>query len=299
MNNYQFTKTLSEFTSQATVCRGDLYLPIGVANPPIVVMAHGFGAERKFCLPKYAEHFASNGLAVYLFDYRCLGESDGKPRNYIDPNRHLEDWQAALKHVRSLTNINTKKIALWGSSYAGGHVIVTASKNPDVSAIVSQVPHVDANATAKTLGLGYLIKATLHGLLDLLCMLTNREPHYVKIYSGPEEFAALNTEESRVGYESIIPKDSTWINRCPARIFLVAPFYSPTKFAEKVQCPALVMLAEKDSLIPAQAVEQTALKMPKGKLIKYPFGHFDIYNGKYFEDAIKEQTSFLLSHLTS
>lgn len=298
MKNYQFTKTPSDFTSQGIICRGDLYLPTEVKNPPIVVMAHGFGAERKFCLPNYAEHFASKGLAVYLFDYRCLGESDGTPRNYVHPYRHLEDWNEALKHVRNLANINNKKIALWGSSYAGGHVIVTAAKNPDISAIISQVPHVDAMATVSTLGLGYLIKATLHGLLDLLCILTGRNPHYVKIYGKPSEFAALNTEDCVAGYEAIIPKGSTWLNRCPARLFLVATFYSPIKFAEKVQCPALVMAAEKDSLIPALAVEKTALKLPKGNLVKYPFGHFDIYTGKNFEDAVAKQTDFLLSNLS-
>jgi len=295
----KFDITPAEFISQGICCRGDLYLPIGINKPPIVIMGHGFGAERKFCLPKFAEHFASSGLAVLLFDYRCFGESDGTPRNYVDPYRHLQDWQAALDYVRSLSNINNKKIGLWGSSFAGGHVIVTAAKNPDITAIVSQVPHIDAIASAKTLGLVFLTKAIFHALIDLLFMSIGRDPHYIKIYSAPSEFAALNTADAVIGYESIIPKGSAWINRCPARVMIIASNYRPTKFATQVRCPALVMSAEKDTLIPITAIEKAVNKMPNGKLIKYPYGHFDIYQGKDFEEAVRKQTEFLLTHLST
>ena len=64
---HSFLKIPSDFFSKKTCCRGDLYLPEGKPNPPIVVMAHGFGAERTFGLPAYAETFAQNGLAAYLF----------------------------------------------------------------------------------------------------------------------------------------------------------------------------------------------------------------------------------------
>ncbi|MBI4852103.1 MAG: alpha/beta fold hydrolase [Acidobacteria bacterium] len=293
----KFSISPVEFLSQGTSCKGDLYLPVEVSKPPVVIMAHGFGAERKFCLPNFAEYFASNGLAVLLFDYRCFGDSDGTPRNYINPYRHLQDWQAALDYTRSLPKINNRKIGLWGSSFSGGHVMVIASKNPDIAALVSQVPHVDAITTISSLGLGYILKATFHGLIDLFCMLIGREPHYIKVYGSPSEFAALNTIDSEKGYQAIVAKNSNWINRCPARIMLILASYNPTRYASKVHCPALVMAAEKDSLIPISAVEKAANKMPKGKLVKYPYGHFEIYQGKDFQEAVKRQTEFLLTHL--
>lgn len=48
-------------------------------------MAHGFGLLRQFKLPAVAERFAERGLAVLVFDYRSLGESDGEPRNVVLP----------------------------------------------------------------------------------------------------------------------------------------------------------------------------------------------------------------------
>jgi hypothetical protein len=44
-----------EFGVAGDVLRGDLYRPEGAACPPVVVMAHGFGAERRFRLPAFAE----------------------------------------------------------------------------------------------------------------------------------------------------------------------------------------------------------------------------------------------------
>lgn len=296
-SKYNFLKIPSNFTSKNIQCSGELYMPEGIDDPPVVIMAHGFGAERSFGLPAYAETFAANGLAVYLFDYRCFGESGGEPRNYVDQGRHIQDWKSAIAHVRSLPGVNTKKIALWGSSFSGGHVIVTAAKDHEISAIVAQVPFVDSISTTFKLGFKYLMQATPHAIRDLSRVLTFRSPHYIKLIGQPEEFAVMNTPESYPGYSAMIPDDSKWENKCPARILLRFALYRPIAMAHKIQCPALIMLGEKDSLIDANAVEKTAKKIPKGELVKYPFGHFDIYSGNEFKEAVKRQTEFLLTHL--
>ena len=48
-----FTREDSDFISQGTRCAGWLFRPEGASRPPIVIMAHGFGAERTFGLPAY------------------------------------------------------------------------------------------------------------------------------------------------------------------------------------------------------------------------------------------------------
>ncbi len=47
----------------------------------------------------YAERFAAEGWAVFFFDYRNFGRSEGRPRNLIDPVRHVQDYHAAIVHV--------------------------------------------------------------------------------------------------------------------------------------------------------------------------------------------------------
>ncbi len=292
-----FTIIPSDFISQGLRCSGELYLPRNIPHPPVVIMAHGFAAEKSFRLPAYAERFAAAGLAVFLFDYRCFGGSDGEPRNYVDPGRHLQDWQSAISHVRSLAHLNTQKIALWGSSFSGGHVIVAASRDKNISCLVAQVPFVDAISTMRMLGIKYLLKAMPHAVKDIMRMAAFQPPYYVKVIGMPDEFAVMNTPESYPGYSAMIPKNSAWKNQCPARILLNFASYRPMAHADKVSCPALIMLGEKDSLIDPAAVKKTAKKMPKAELVIYPFGHFDIYMGDAFEDAVQKQTDFLRMHL--
>jgi fermentation-respiration switch protein FrsA (DUF1100 family) len=105
-------------------------------------MAHGFGAVKQFKLPEYAERFARRGLAVLLFDYRTFGGSEGEPRQWVSPSRHCADWQSAVDYVRQqlCSQVDVSRMCLWGTSFAGGHVLVTAANNPaNVVAVVSQV----------------------------------------------------------------------------------------------------------------------------------------------------------------
>ena len=110
-------------------------------------MAHGFAGQKDFGLQPYAEHFAAKGMAVFLFDYRNFGGSEGEPRNLVNPWRHLADWKAALSHVRTLNSVDGSRIALWGTSFSGGHVMVTAARQVGIKAVVAQVPFVDGMAT--------------------------------------------------------------------------------------------------------------------------------------------------------
>ena len=65
-----------------------------------MVMAHGLAGQKDMGLEPFAEAFAARGLGVLMFDYRCFGGSDGEPRNWVSPKRHLQDWDAALGYVR-------------------------------------------------------------------------------------------------------------------------------------------------------------------------------------------------------
>jgi dienelactone hydrolase len=286
-----------DFDSRGTRCAAWLYRPEGAAMPPVVVMAHGFGAQRDFGLPAYAERFAQRGMAVFLFDYRNFGASDGEPRNLVSNSRHLQDWESALAYVRGLSGIAVDRLGLWGSSFSGGHVIVTASRDAGVSAIVSQVPFVDGITTAYWTGIKHASQATVAGIKDVVRMITASDPYCVPIVSDPDVFGLMNSPECKPGYMAIVPEETDWINECPARAVLELLLYRPISHARGVRCPALVMMGEKDSLIYPKAVEKTASRMREVSLIHLPVGHFDVYVGDLFEQVVEIQADFLARHL--
>jgi len=260
-------------------------------------MAHGFGAQRDFGLPAYAERFAEEGMAVFLFDYRNFGDSEGEPRNLVNPWRHLRDWRSALAYVRSLPEVDGGRVALWGSSYGGGHVLVTAARDQGVAAVCSQVPFVDGVSTALYTGLKHALQATVAATRDILRAATFREPFRVPIVSDPETFGIMNTPESKPGYLALVPEGSDWRNECPARAVLELLLYRPTMWAARVRCPALVIMGEKDSLIKPAAVERAVSRMRQATLKRLPVGHFDIYQGEWFEKVVSMQAEFLARHL--
>jgi len=291
-----FTRRDSDFLSRGTRCAGWLYMPDGAKRPPVVVMAHGFGAERSFRLSAYAEKFVEKNMAVFVFDYRCFGDSEGTPRNLVNPLMHIQDWEAALRHVRLLEGINKDKIGLWGTSFSGGHVIVVAARNPWISAIVSQVPFVDGISSLMMMDANYIMKAVVAGLRDLLRKISFRTPYYVPIVARPDTFAIMNSEDAMPGYMALVSEGSTWKNECPARILLYLPLYRPTAYAKNVKCPALMVMAEKDFGISPEAVRKCAKKM-NARLVSLPVGHFEPYLGELFEKTSGMEADFLAEQL--
>ena len=98
-------------------------------------------------MPEYAEHFVRAGMAVLIFDYRCLGASDGEPRQHLDPWKQIADYRSAIDAVSYLDTfkgvVDAERIGVWGISYAGGHSLIVGAIDPRVKCIVSQIPVIE------------------------------------------------------------------------------------------------------------------------------------------------------------
>ncbi|MBU7018674.1 MAG: alpha/beta hydrolase, partial [Theionarchaea archaeon] len=108
------------FTVEETLLRAWLYLPQKSSSVPCIIMSNGFGGTKGMILEEYALKFVEAGMAVLGYDYRYFGESEGEPRQLFSIADQLEDLKAAIYYVRNRKVINPEKIALWGTSAAGG-----------------------------------------------------------------------------------------------------------------------------------------------------------------------------------
>jgi len=286
-------KIKSDFFIKGIRCDGDLYLPEGVNNPPVVIMAHGLSAVKAFRLPAFAERFVEKGLATFLFDYRTFGQSDGEPRHLLNPFHHVQDWMAAISHVRNLPQVDTTNIALWGTSFSGGHVIIAAAKDAGITAVVSQVPFVSGFSSIRLKSIPDIMLATFYGMTDYIRTAFFLPPHYSPAIAHPGSFAAMNTEESYSGFRSIMPDGSDWENKMTSRAFILLAFYSPMSYARKVKAPVLLIGGKNDSLVPFAAVKKTAKRLPNCEFVALESNHFEPYTGARFEQSIKIQIDFL------
>lgn len=289
-----------EFPSQGTTCRGWLTLPADQKTPaPLVLMAHGFGATRDMHLEQYAQRFNAAGMATLIFDYRGFGASDGEPRNRLNAQHEIADWHAALRYVRSLSDVDAGRIALWGTSFAGGLVIAVAAQDGKVAATVSQCPLLDGRAAALAIaryaGPLSLLRISSHGLLDLARTALGLAPHYVPIVAKPGAVGAMTSADAWDGYVRLVPPG--FRNEVTARSALTVPLFRPITEAAKVTCPALLQICELDSVAPVSAVEKAAQLIKKSEVVRYPVGHFDVYFGAAFERSVADQQAFLVQHL--
>lgn len=292
-----FRRQNVRFLSGETYCSGWLYLPDGVDNPPVVVLGHGLGAIREMRLDAFSERFAAAGFATLAFTYRYFGDSGGQPRQLMSVPRQLEDWDAALDFVKGCAGVDPSRIAVWGSSFGGGHAITVASRHPELMAAVSQCPFTDGLASSIALGLKGNLKAGPVLLRDMLAKLTGRPPVMVPIAAKPGELGMMNAHDALPGYLALMPKGMTFTNHVAARVLPEVLSYRPGRSVAKVACPILFCVSDTDTVTPPAQTLRFARKAPRGEIKRYAAGHFDFYTGETFERLVADQTEFLTRHM--
>jgi len=289
------------FEVKGTTVHAWLYPPENMDKPwACVVMANGTGGTRDMLMERYARRYQAAGVAVLSFDYRYFGASSGEPRQLLWIPYQLEDYTAAVAHARSLDNIDPKRVALWGTSLSGGHVITMAARDGDIACVVAQCPSVDGRASAKyafkTMGMKHMLKILVHGQRDYIRSLLGLSPHKIPIVGKPGSIGMLTTPGELEFFERFVPE--TYVNEACARIVIRGDKYRPIKYAKDIRCPVLMQVCEHDEIIPLDAARETEeLLGVYAQARYYPIGHFDIYEGEHFEKAAGEQVAFLKKNL--
>jgi uncharacterized protein len=298
-------RTDAEFPSGAETCAAWRYAGEGDAfaserGRPCVVMAHGIGGTRDSGLEPYAEAFADAGLDALVFDYRNFGASTGEPRQLAWPSRHCDDYRAAVAFARRLDGVDPDRIVLWGTCWSGGHVVYVAADDPRIAAVIARTADLDGLRTLREISRyadwWQLLRVNLEGLKDAVRAIRRQPPHLIPIVAKPGSVAVLTSEDSEPGYLAIA--GPSWRNEVTARCLLAEASNRPISRMDKVQCPILVQIADRDQVAPPPGARAGAWRA-KGwvEVREYPCAHFDMYLGAWRERSIADQLHFLRRHL--
>jgi dienelactone hydrolase len=292
------------FPSGEDQCHAWLYLPEDAteATPaPVLVMGHGLGAIKEMRLAAFAERFQAEGYACLVFDYRHFGESGGEPRELLSIPRQREDWRSAVAFVRTLPEVDPDSVVAWGTSFGGGHAIVTAADDPSIAASISQCPFTDGFASLGRIPPRSAARLTGAAVRDLLATVTGREPVRVPVAARPGEVGLMSADDVSDGVLALLEAsglvEAEYRSQVPARIGLAVPLARPGRRAKDLTKPALFCVCDRDTVAPAPATLRHAAKAPKGEVRRYDAGHFDIYIGDDFERVIVDQIAFLRKHV--
>ena len=285
------------FRSVDAECAGWLFRPADSDDDvPCVVLAHGFGGVKEARLDAYAERFADAGYAALVFDYRHHGDSAGEPRLLIDVGRQHDDWRAAIAHARGLDGVDANRIVAWGTSFSGGHVVEIAATDHRIAAVIAQSPYMSGVAVLRSAGVAHTLRLTAAAMRDVVAG-RRGGARPMAVVGPPGSVAAMASPDAEPGYLALFPRDYEWPNRFLPRGTLILPAHRPHSKARRVAVPLLVQVMSADVVTPPAPARKAAAAAPRGELVEYPGGHFDVYVGEPFERAVGDQIAFLQRHL--
>lgn len=283
------------FTSRGTRCSAWHFRAAGEHSRPVVVMAHGFGGTKDSGLQPFAERFAAAGIDVFAFDYRGFGASEGHPRQTISLERQLADFHSAIAATADLPDVDRDRIALWGASMSGGHVLQVAGDRDDIAAVIALTPLTSGLAAGRAaIGERDVLTAlrwTATGVRSKVSVARGGAATLMPIVGRPGEPGALTLSGA---YESYLAMAGpTWRNQIDSSVGMELGRMNVKAAVRRITCPALVQIGDFDRFVPAGAVAKTA-ELARAQVHRYACDHFDVWPGnEWFDKTVEDQLVFL------
>jgi fermentation-respiration switch protein FrsA (DUF1100 family) len=179
-----------------------------------------------------------------------------------------------------------------------------------VAAVVSQVPHLSGPAAARAgmavRGVRGTLRMARAALADLARGAVGLPPVFVRVAAGPGDLAFMQlVAEEMEAYLAKHPAGGYvggWRNQVRARFALEIGRYSPIRSVPRLACPALLVVAEGDSVCPpALASDAAAAARVPGQVTVHTLkgaGHFDVYAGPVFKEAVAVEADWLADKLS-
>lgn len=287
------------FPCGETRCAGWLFLPAGVAKPPVVVMAHGFGGTRGGALPEVAVAFASQGIAALTFDYRNFGASGGAPRQLLDVKGQLADWASAISFATQAAELNGNRLGLWGTSLGGGHALIAAARNASVKAVVAQVPLIDTARDGEVAQTGEnTIRMLAAAWGGLWVSAFGFEPWTMPAIAPAGGLGMIADDGAYGTLQVLAMGDAAYRNEIVAYSIFLFDDYNPSAMAGGLRAPTLLLASRTDRFVPFSAVEDYASKSESRTIREVACDHFEIYSEPCRADASNAAARFFARHLS-
>lgn len=135
------------------------YIPSKKKSLKTLVLLHGYPADKGNILP--ATSFLQEDFNLLLFDFRYLGQSEGK---YSTAG--IDEVKDLLAAIGFLKNRGVQKVGVWGFSMGGAVALMGLKKAPEIQVVVSESSYASLSEMAPQLFripglrhiLGYLVE---------------------------------------------------------------------------------------------------------------------------------------------
>ena len=233
------------------------YLPKKLPAPAILI-AHGFGGSKE-SVESEAKFFASKGFVVMAWSARGFGESTGQiEMNSIDSE--VADTRALITHLAKSKNVildaeGDPRVGIMGSSYGGANALLTASQDPRIDAVISDISWSDLE----------------QGLFPQSVERSPTSGPFKKVWAGTF-FSAVTLQSAYLGECGSFAQ--RWCDAYQNAVLQGKPSLSdkkllesvsPIKYATSISAPTLLSQGQADSLFPLSESYKLAQELKRNK----------------------------------
>ncbi|RWA05040.1 hypothetical protein EKO27_g10071 [Xylaria grammica] len=287
-------------TVDGLTLRGVVYQAL--QRGPALVMCPGFNCVKDMAgLPTVAAGFQAAGITALLFDPRCVGLSDGEPRNDINPSKQIEDYSDALTFLGTLPMVDPRKIGFWGTSLSASVALSAAAMDWRAKLVIAACPITEYQYDPEKMQ--RVLKACIK---DRESRVKGNPPFYIPMIDETgENPAGLNFgfDRARASQwsKSGLQLAPTHVNRTTIQSYAYIATWEPwTTWKHLKATPVLFLVPEKDEICsPLKQLQHfDRLTGPKRCHRQGSTGHMDLFEGEHVGSLVELQVAFVVDALT-
>lgn len=276
---YFSKEVLIENTKDNIRLAGTLTLPDSIGKYPVAILISGSGPQdrdesifghKPFLV--IADYLTKNGIGVLRFDDRGVGKSTGDFYSATTAD-FATDVKSCIQFLKTQKNVSPDKIGLIGHSEGGIIATMVAANNKDIAYIVlmagsgisgEEIIYAQTEKMYQDLD-SHDIEKQVKLRRDLISVIkseTNKElarKNLEKILNNNLDVLSLHPIQDTV---QLINNTVTVFNSDWYRFFIN---YNPAEDLEKINCPVLALIGEKDiQVLPEQNLPAIEEALKKG-----------------------------------
>jgi len=272
------TKTRFTFQTEGETSVGNLFLPERERPAGVVVAVGPLTSVKEQAAGTYAQALAKRGFAALAFDYRYFGESDGRPRQFENPDANIEDIRNAATALLADDRLTNLPLFGLGVCFGAGPMVRAVAEDPRFRAFAGVAGVYTDNAkTMAAMGAAYQAKIDRGRAAERRWRET-AEAETIPAVAPDGGDVAMPLREAYEFYGTPRGQVANYVNGYAVQSLAYSLPFDARGAADVIEVPVLIVHSEK-ALTPELAhAFYSALKSPKRELWLESQGQIDFYD---------------------